>query len=246
VTERPAPQPRTDDDRLADHAAIDRLAADLVPALVAKLAASGLGEIEVREGDWHVRLRMPTGDAGAGPTRRAGAPVRSSAAGPGIAAGPGTGPGGGAGPAVSEARRAAGRTWEALPTAGGVRAPISGPYRVPDDHAPRPRAVATSPAVGIYRPREGVAVGGRVRSGDRLGVVDVLGVPHDVLAPADGVVGGSYVEPGEGVEYGQELVRIELAGEPARPVEAVAAPGPAATPGQTAAEGRAAPAEPPR
>jgi biotin carboxyl carrier protein len=127
-----------------------------------------------------------------------------------------------------------------------VRAPISDPDRVPDDHAPRPRAVATSPAVGIYRPREGVAVGGRVRSGDRLGVVDVLGVPHDVLVPADGVVGGSYVEPGEGVEYGQELVRIELAGDPSRPVEAVVAPGPAATPDQAAADGRAAGAEPSR
>jgi biotin carboxyl carrier protein len=243
VTERPAPQPRTDDDRLADHAAIDRLADDLVPALVAKLAASGLGEIEVREGGWHVRLRMPVGDAGAGPARRAGAPVRSSAGGPGVAAGPGTGPGGGAGAAVAEARRATDRTWEASPTAGGVRAPISDPDRVPDDHAPRPRAVATSPAVGIYRPREGVAIGGRVRAGDRLGVVDVLGVPHEVVAPADGVVGGSYVEPGEGVEYGQELVRIELAGEPSRLVEAVVAPGQAATPDQVAAEGRAADAE---
>ncbi len=99
--------------------------------------------------------------------------------------------------------------------------------------------------MGIFRPREGVAVGGRVRSGDRLGVVDVLGVPHDVLAPADGVVGGSYVEPGEGVEYGQELVRIELAGEPTRPVEAVAA-GPVGTPQQAAADGRAVPAEPSR
>jgi acetyl-CoA carboxylase biotin carboxyl carrier protein len=245
VTERPAPQPRSDDDRLADHAAIDRLADDLVPALVAKLAASGLGEIEVRDSGWHVRLRMPVGEAASGPARRAGAPVRSSAGGPGVAAGQGTGPGGGAGSAVTEARRATDRTWEALPTAGGLRAPISDPERVPDEHAPRPRAVATSPAVGIYRPREGVAVGGRVRSGDRLGVVDVLGVPHDVLAPADGVVGGSYVEPGEGVEYGQELVRIELAREPARPGEAVAAE-PAASPRQAAADGRVVPAEPSR
>ncbi len=41
-------------------------------------------------------------------------------------------------------------------------------------------------------------------------------MPHDVLSPEDGIVGSSYVEEGEGVEYGQELVRIELAAEPAR------------------------------
>jgi acetyl-CoA carboxylase biotin carboxyl carrier protein len=212
VTERPAAAPgtgaaprettRTDADRLADHVAIDRLADDLVPALVAKLAASGLGEIEVREGDWHVRLRMPPAEAAPPPTRRAGAPVRHAAGAAGAAAGGAVG---------AESRRPADGTWEALPTAGGVRAPIGDPDRLRDDHAPRPRAVATSPAVGIFRPRDGVSVGSRVRTGDRLGVVDVLGVPHEVLAPADGVVGGSYVEPGEGVEYGQELVRIELA-----------------------------------
>jgi hypothetical protein len=43
-----------------DHEAIARLADDLLPALIAKLAASGLGEIEVREGGWKARLRMPT------------------------------------------------------------------------------------------------------------------------------------------------------------------------------------------
>src|ERR1700690_1993770 len=42
-----------------DREAIARLADDLLPALIAKLAASGLGEIEVREGGWKARLRMP-------------------------------------------------------------------------------------------------------------------------------------------------------------------------------------------
>jgi hypothetical protein len=42
-----------------DHAAIARLADDLLPALIARLAASGLGEIEVRERGWKARLRMP-------------------------------------------------------------------------------------------------------------------------------------------------------------------------------------------
>ena len=39
-------------ERAADHAAIDRLAGELLPALIAKLGATGLGELEVREGDW--------------------------------------------------------------------------------------------------------------------------------------------------------------------------------------------------
>ncbi len=60
-------------DRLADHAAIDSLADELIPALIAKLGASGLGEIEVREGDWKVRLRRPAdGVAHAPGGRRAG------------------------------------------------------------------------------------------------------------------------------------------------------------------------------
>ena len=42
----------------------------------------------------------------------------------------------------------------------------------------------------------------------------MIGVPQDVVAPADGIVGASLVEPGQAVEYGQELVVIELAGEP--------------------------------
>ena len=63
--------------RLADHAAIDALADELIPALIAKLGASGLGEIEVREGSWKVRLRRPA-DGVPGPQgRRAG---RSAAA----------------------------------------------------------------------------------------------------------------------------------------------------------------------
>ena len=50
-------------DRAADHAAIDRLTDELLPALIAKLGATGLGELEVREGGWRVRLRRPAGDA---------------------------------------------------------------------------------------------------------------------------------------------------------------------------------------
>jgi biotin carboxyl carrier protein len=48
-----------------------------------------------------------------------------------------------------------------------------------------------------------------VRSGDRLGAVDMLGVAQEVLAPMDGIVGSSLAETGDAVEYGQELLVIE-------------------------------------
>jgi pyruvate/2-oxoglutarate dehydrogenase complex dihydrolipoamide acyltransferase (E2) component len=59
----------------------------------------------------------------------------------------------------------------------------------------------------------------RVRAGDRIGTVDVLGVREDVIAPVDGVIGSSLAEAGEAVEYGQELIRIELS-ENARGLDA--------------------------
>jgi acetyl-CoA carboxylase biotin carboxyl carrier protein len=74
------------------------------------------------------------------------------------------------------------------------------------------RAVATSPAVGIFQPRSDASPGTRVRAGDRLGAVDMLGVAQEVVAPVDGLVGASLVEPGQPVEYGQELVVIEPSG----------------------------------
>jgi biotin carboxyl carrier protein len=74
-----------------------------------------------------------------------------------------------------------------------------------------PRAIATSPAVGIYHPRSEARAGTRVRAGDRLGTVDMLGVPQEVVAPSDGLIGASLVDSGEAVEYGQELVVIEFA-----------------------------------
>jgi pyruvate/2-oxoglutarate dehydrogenase complex dihydrolipoamide acyltransferase (E2) component len=38
-----------------------------------------------------------------------------------------------------------------------------------------------------------------------------------VVSPVDGIIGMSLAEAGEAVEYGQELVRVEV---PERPVEA--------------------------
>jgi biotin carboxyl carrier protein len=75
--------------------------------------------------------------------------------------------------------------------------------------------MVTSPAVGYFQPAEGLDVGRNVRGGDVLGHVDVLGIRHDVVASADGVLGRVVVEAGEAVEYGQELIRVD--GSPTRP-----------------------------
>jgi biotin carboxyl carrier protein len=158
-----------------DHEAIARLAEDLLPALIAKLAASGLGEIEVRQGGWKARLRMPA--------------------------------------KVEEPKSSA----KAADTHAGHGHPVA--HGRAEDRRPRPeveaaedpgKVAAKSPAVGIYQPRKDLAVGMRVRSGDKIGTVNVLGVNQDVLSPVEGIIGSSLAEAGEAVEYGQDLIRIEL------------------------------------
>lgn len=205
---------RTSAQRAADHAAIDRLTGQLLPALAAKLAVTGLGEIEVREGPWKVRLRRP----GVGPNLGRRATDRPSRAQPGHA-GHGHAPGAleGHRPARPAAASVAGAAHSTNGSGPGAPVPaVVGPAPEPVESGRRQgdtdphRTVATSPAVGIFRPRKETKGGARVRSGDALGVVDVLGIPQEVIAPADGVVGTSLVEAGEAVEYGQELIVIEL------------------------------------
>ena len=210
----PGPEPGR---RLEDHAAIERLADELLPSLIAKLGATGLGEIEVREGDWKVRLRRPADAPGLHYGRRAS--DRPSRAQPGHE-------GHGHAPAAVEPG--------ALGFAPGALgfAPVALGFAPGAAH---PANVATSPAVGFFQPRPGMTAGTRVRAGDTIATVDVLGVPQEVVAPVDGLIGASFVEPGEAVEYGQELIRIELAtasapapaGSVASAAESVTAPEPA-------------------
>lgn len=188
------PPDRSPQERAADHAAIDRLAGDVLPALVARLSASGLCEIEVREGDWKVRLRRPAG--GGQPASRRQRGERPSRTQPGHAEH-------GHPPGALETHLSA------RSSTNGSKPPMSpvGPGRSSDPRNAHP--IATSPAVGLFQPRPDLRPGARVRAGDRLGVVDVLGVPQDVVAPVDGIFGAALAEPGQAVEYGQELVRIE-------------------------------------
>ena len=216
--DRARQQPRRDrtaNERAADHAAIDRLADELLPALVAKLSATGLGEIEVREGPWRVRIRRPAdGDGGTLGRRSAERPSRAQ---PGHA-------GHGHSPAGFEGHRSARQAPEGRPSGHSTNGsspsltavgpgpdPASGGDGSRGGERRASRSVATSPAVGVYQPRADARPGTRVRAGDRLGVVDMLGVAQDVVAPVDGLVGASLAEPGQAVEYGQELVVIELA-----------------------------------
>jgi biotin carboxyl carrier protein len=202
---------RSDAARRADHASIARLTEDLLPALVAKLGSTNLGELEVREGDWHVRLRRAVG-VGPGEGRRVtDKPSRSQ---PGHE-------GHGHGRAAPEHRggRASGSGGSPTGTTAGTgaaSASSNGTGRAPgsgsaiQDGADQTRTVATSPGVGFFQPGARAASGTRVRAGDTLGTVDVIGVPQDIISPADGIVGSTLVETGTAVEYGQELIRIEL------------------------------------
>jgi biotin carboxyl carrier protein len=178
-------------ERSADHAAIDHLADELLPALIAKLGATGLGELEVREGPWRVRLRRP---ASGGPAS------------------------GGGGTAQRDRRRERGERGERGDGSHGSPAERAAERASRSHHAlegtsarTESRSVATSPAVGIYRPRTDLAAGTKIRAGDRLGAVDMLGVAQEVVAPVDGILGASLAESGDAVEYGQELLVIEFA-----------------------------------
>ena len=201
------PEQRPADQRAADHAAIGRLADELVPALIAKLSASGLGEIEVGEDRWTVRVRRPADGAG-GHSRRS--TDRASRSQPGHA-GHGHAPGGFEGHRSARDAGAGRPSTHASSNGSGPGAVDGAGHRGGDGASDGHRVVATSPAVGVFQPRAELTPGTRVRSGERLGAVDVLGIPQEVIAPSDGIVGASLAEPGQAVEYGQDLVIIELA-----------------------------------
>ncbi len=192
----------------ADHAAIDRLATELLPALIARLGSSGLGELEVCQDGWRVRLRRPV-EATPGRERRS--TPGAARAQPGHA-------GHGHGPVPVEGHRPA--RPGALSTNGaspGPHVPVgpgpAGSATTPTIPVDGP-AIATSPAVGIFKPNADASPGRRVRAGDRLGVVDMLGVPQEVVAPIDGILGETLVDSGDAVEYGQELMVIQYGAAP--------------------------------
>jgi acetyl-CoA carboxylase biotin carboxyl carrier protein len=184
MPQAPEPPDRTPEQRAADHASLASLAEALVPALVAKLNASGLGELEVREGDWHIRVRRP---AGAGPaTSAARRPERPWA--------------------VAHAPDRDGRPGRDAAADPHPETRPASPAPGPVDDGPT-RVAATSPAVGIFRPS--TRPGSPVTAGDRIGIVDLLGIPQDVIAPIDGVLIEVLVDAGSAVEYGEPVATVE-------------------------------------
>jgi biotin carboxyl carrier protein len=183
------PGDRSPAQREADHASLTRLSDTLVPALVQKLNASGLGELEVREGNWRIRLRRPVAGPPAAPAARRAERPRL---GPPHA------------PERSHAPEREARSRDAAPERGSR---TDGP----DDL----RAVATSPAVGVFR--AGVTPGSRVRAGDRIGTVDLLGIPQDVVSPVDGTLVEVLATSGDAVEFGEPIAAIEADPAPVAP-----------------------------
>lgn len=199
--------------RAADHAGIDRLLDSIVPSLIAKLATLNVGELEVREGDWHVRLRRPPGAVTEHERRasdRAGARAHP---GHDVVGAPASLRGVAGGTGAASAAPSLNGSGPVLTPVGPGHADESGPGTAdgtPGATVPGASS-AVSPAVGIFQPGSSAVGGARVRAGDRLGAVDMLGIPQDVIAPADGIVMSVLVEAGTAVEYGQELIHIEAA-----------------------------------
>ena len=157
-------------------AKIAQLAEEVLPALIDRLAHSELGELEVRQEGWRIRLRRPL--AGAGPQDGAN----------------GSGPASMADPAATR-----------LVAAGNSAHPASERPGRPEPA----RDVVTSPAVGYFLARDGVAAGSALRSGDLIGYIDVLGVRHEIVSPHDGTLREIEVETGAAVEYGEPIARVE-------------------------------------
>lgn len=150
-----------------ERATIARLTDEVVPTLIERLSRSDLGEIEVRQDGWRVRLRRAPGEVAAG----AASPV----------------------PAHAQPHK----------PAAVAHAADAQPRREPA------RGQISSPAVGYFTPRDGVAPGKQLRKGDLIGVVDMLGVRQEVVSPIDGALKALDVESGQAVEYGQAIGRVE-------------------------------------
>ncbi len=176
-TKASAPGVAASSDPSAGSRELMRVADQLLPRIITRFTASKLGELEIRHGEWRVRLRRAA--TAADPIHHVGEPHGSKDGRDG---------------------RAGGHAGGVSPTSG---ASLGDPSRI----------LITSPAVGYFLPIEGREVGRAVKSGETLAYVEMLGVRHDVVSSADGVFGQLMAEPGQAVEYGQGLVRIE------RPVE---------------------------
>ena len=144
--------------------------------LIDLVSESGVAELEITEGEDHVRIvNRPT--VSAGPVVQAPAAVT-------VAAVPQAAPAPAAAPAAAPAQDAA---QAALPT---ITSPMVGTfYRAP------------SPGAAPF-----IEVGDTVKKGQVIGIIEAMKLLNEVEADKDGVVQAFAAENGQPVEYGQPLV----------------------------------------
>lgn len=80
------------------------------------------------------------------------------------------------------------------------------------DARPQPvLLVVTATAVGLFRPAATpLQSGDSVKKGQIIGAVESLKIPNEVASPTNGRVSQILAEEGQGVEYGQPLLMLEV------------------------------------
>ena len=145
--------------------------------LIDLVSESGVAELEITEGEDHVRIvNRPTVSA---------APVVQAPAAVTVAAVPQAAPAPAAAPAAAPAPAQAAQA--ALPT---ITSPRVGTF----DRAPAPGAAPF------------IEVGDTVKKGQVIGIIEAMKLLNEVEADKDGVVQAFAAENGQPVEYGQPLV----------------------------------------
>lgn len=94
---------------------------------------------------------------------------------------------------------------------------LGAPRAVADAPEGPPEIAVTAPLLGVvhFPSRDGLVKGTRVQEGQVLVIIEAMKVPHEVLAPAEGVIADIKITEGDPVEYGQLLVVLHPAVDPA-------------------------------
>ena len=100
----------------------------------------------------------------------------------------------------------------ALSSTGAPLSAASAPTATPAEVVPAERTYVTAPRVGIFyaamsdKQKPLVKVGDNVREGQVVGAIETLNVMDEVEAESTGRVVEILVQPGQAVEYGQQLM----------------------------------------
>jgi len=100
------------------------------------------------------------------------------------------------------------------PPAGAFPTAVAAPAEVPVDPTQHPGVVA-SPMVGVayLAPAPGarpfVEIGGQVKAGETLIIIEAMKTMNQIPAPRSGTVTQILIEDGQPVEYGEPLMIVE-------------------------------------